>query len=140
MNLQLLTKLSIASLILTGITGATAVQSISGINNVINAQENHPNAEFFKVKAGDITLDLTSMLNENRLSAKVISERLTELLKAQGEDPKNYSFKFKVKHKGGGGIEGGSGSVEGNPHIGTQTANFDPKVDKIEEFIITKKS
>lgn len=125
-----------AGVVLTGVTGASVLGSITGVNYEAKAEESNPNSQYFNYKLGDKELDLKDIFTSNTLSAKILSEKLTSKLEAQGLNPENYKFKMTVKKTDGKTIQGGPSLVKGSEYIGTQTAEFNPNKDTITEFEI----
>lgn len=137
MNLSLITKLAMAGVVLTGITGTTTIGNIAGVNHEAKAEVDNPNAEHFKKNVEGHELDFTNALSKDSLSSKKLADEIKQQLEKNGLDPTTYNFKLRVEYKDGGSLDGGGivTNVSDN-----QSKEFNPTKDKIVTFDISKQS
>ena len=138
MSLSLLTKLAMAGVVLTGVTGTAALGNVTGVNHEVKAEENHPNAKYFHKNVDGKDLDFTDTFKKDKLSPKTLNEEVKNKLTENGLSPDKYRLKLKVKLLDGSTLESPSGGAKivGNEYINTQTAEFNPNKQTLDEFDI----
>ncbi|EVO41217.1 hypothetical protein P112_02762, partial [Staphylococcus aureus M1054] len=146
MALGILSKLAMAGIVLTSVTGAATLGGVSSIAHEVHAEENANQEHFEKTLEGKV-LNFKDVLSKNTISIKDFSKAVENELKNKGFDPSEYKLKFKVKvgHSVYQSSDGGN-LIVGNEHIGTATAEFNPtkhklgvyesEIEKIIDYII----
>lgn len=135
MNLSLITKLALAGVVLTGITGTAAIGNISGVNQVVKAEVENPNQHLFKKVVDGQELDFSDIFNRDSVTSKELADDIVKKLNEKGLNPVDYKMKLEVKDSKGGIVKGGGPVVNVDDN---QSQPFNPTKDKIEVFEITK--
>ncbi|HDV6087107.1 hypothetical protein [Staphylococcus pseudintermedius] len=129
MNLSLITKLAMAGVVLTGVTGTAVVGNIAGVNQDAKAQEENVNQHHFNQEIEGKNLSFADTFSKEKLTAKELSDEIKKKLDENGIDSSKYKFRFTVKLDNGGTING-SGKVGEVPE--NQSAEFNPTKNELE--------